>query len=180
MKDKFLLHICCATCAIEAIDQLQDKYEIVGYYYNPNIQPLAEYEKRENDVIRYLEMKNIQLIPSVYDYQSWFELTKGYEQEKEGGKRCTICYRMRLENAGEKAKELKIKNFGTTLTISPHKKASIVNKVGKDIADKYSISFFKADFKKGDGFKRAIAKSKQENFYRQNYCGCLFSRSQKK
>ena len=183
-----LLHTCCATCLAGVITQLKE-YNITCFFYNPNIHPREEYDKRLNDVKKQCDKLNIKLIQGDYDKTKWLKLTKGLENEKEGGQRCVKCYTMRLEKTAKTCTRDSLISefdiFTTTLTISPHKKADIINKIGQDIAagleqrreaKKLGTKFLSADFKKHNGFKHACEISKQENFYRQNYCGCVYSR----
>ena len=117
----------------------------------------------------------IELITGSYDAEQWFHLTRGMEKEKEGGKRCMLCYQMRLEKAVSVAKKNSCSHFTTTLTVSPHKKAAVINQIGSELQKGYSVIFYDADFKKHDGFKKSCELSKEYGFYRQNYCGCIYS-----
>lgn len=168
-----LLHICCGICASECVQKLKkDGFKVIGFFYNPNIYPEAEYRKRLKVAREVCRVLGFELLEGDYDKDRWNDLTKNFKSEPEGGKRCQICFRMRLEKTREKSKELNIKYFTTTLTISPHKNSLIINKIGKNI-DKEN--FLERDFKKEDGFKRAIEFSKIHNLYRQDYCGCIYS-----
>ena len=181
MKQKFLLHTCCAVCSAHVINLLKKDYDLTVFYYNPNIQPKEEYEKRKEESRAYCEKNpstssgQVKFIEGDYDVDQWSQRVKGCEQEPEGGERCKICYRMRLEKTAQYAKEHSYDYFGTTLTISPHKKAKVINEIGCSL-ESGNIKFYEADFKKHDGFKKTMEIAKDENFYRQNYCGCLFSR----
>lgn len=175
-KIKMLLHICCAPCASHVIRVLNDRYEVTGYFYNPNIYPKDEYDLRWRDMKRIAKEFDIGLLNPSYDAKTWFSLAEGLEKEPEGGKRCEICFLMRLENTAKRAKEEGYDIFATTLTISPHKDAGLINRIGKSLSQKYEIDFLSADFKKKEGFKKSIELSKRYRLYRQNYCGCLFSR----
>lgn len=176
MDMKILLHTCCATCTAGVIGQLKDTHNLTCYFYNPNIHPKEEYERRLSDVKKYCKKLNIPLIQGEYAQDRWFQEIKGLEGESEGGQRCVKCYTMRLEQTAKMAKDRGFNIFTTTLTISPHKKAEIINSIGQAIGKKYGIKFIESDFKKHEGFKRACEIARREKFYRQNYCGCVFSR----
>jgi predicted adenine nucleotide alpha hydrolase (AANH) superfamily ATPase len=170
---RILLHICCAVCASSVIEQLRNEgWDVKGFFYNPNIHPQEEYEKRLKNAKSLLNEMGVNLIEGKYDKENWFKRIVGFEKEKEGGKRCSICFDMRLKETLEEAKRRNLQYFTTTLTVSPHKKSSIINKLGQTL-DK--DSFIMRDFKKKGGFKRAVQLSKKYNLYHQNYCGCIFS-----
>jgi len=175
MKPKFLLHTCCAVCSGHVIQQLKKEFDVMAYFYNPNIHPVTEYEKRKMTLEQYCHKYKIQFIKGEYSWEDWIESVRGSEAEPEGGYRCNICYKIRLEEVARKAKELDCDYFGSTLTISPHKKADIINPIGKEVGEKFGIKFYEADWKKQDGFKKACEISREEDFYRQNYCGCVYS-----
>ncbi|MCX7678111.1 MAG: epoxyqueuosine reductase QueH [Spirochaetes bacterium] len=170
-----LLHCCCAPCAAYVINLLENTYSIVAYFYNPNIHPLHEYKKRQNELKRYSSKKRFPLIEGEYDERRWFKEVKEYRFMGERSLRCRRCISIRLEKTFEKAKEKSITVVGTTLTISPHKDSTMINEIGCELSKKFGIEFFVADFKKNDGFKKTIEISKIENFYRQKYCGCIYS-----
>ncbi len=176
MKEhNLLLHVCCATCSLHPYFLLRKEYSIKFYFYNPNIHPEKEYIKRLEGVKFVAEKYKIPLIIGKYQEDKWFDLTKSLKDEPEGGKRCNICFKMRLEETSKMAKKENFKFFTTTLSVSPHKNANIINKIGKSIAAKNNLNFYEANFKKKDGFKKTIQKSKELNLYRQNYCGCIYS-----
>ncbi len=168
--EKLLLHVCCAPCATAVCERLCEQYDITLFFYNPCIEPKEEHDKRLLEVRRLAEHFKIPLIEGIYDNDSYREVIKGNEGEKEGGKRCTICFDQRLKEAAE------IEGFDlvtTTLTISPHKNAPLINEIGKLYAgDRWLAS----DFKKKNGYKRSIEMCRELDIYRQNYCGCLFSK----
>jgi len=175
-KKKLLLHVCCGPCATEVIRRLQEKFKITAYFYNPNIWPKEEYEKRLATFENLAKIMKLNFIkPKSYDNDIWEKTIKGFEGEPEGGKRCILCYQTRLEETAKKTKENKFDYFTTTLTISPHKKADIINKIGERLAQKYGIKFLSEDFKKKNGFLHSIELSKKFGLYRQNYCGCKYS-----
>ncbi len=179
LGEKLLLHVCCAPCSTACIERLANYFEIVLYYYNPNITDEAEYNKRLDEVIRYASLINtkygVEVIDGKYDPKAFFEISKGLEDEPERGKRCYKCYKIRLDNTASKADELGIKYFATTLTLSPYKKVNWVNEIGEDLNKKYNCTYLYSDFKKKNGYKRSIELSKEFNLYRQDYCGCVYS-----
>ncbi|MBM3713882.1 MAG: epoxyqueuosine reductase QueH [Actinobacteria bacterium] len=176
-KKKLLLHVCCANCVLHPINILIEKFDITMFYYNPNIHPGEEYLKRFADVEKVSELKKIPLITGDYknDLEKWFEITENLKDEPEGGRRCVECFRIRLEKTASYAVKNGFDIFTTTLSISPHKNQNIINELGIKICKETGISFFCADFKKQDGFKKTIQLSKELNIYRQNYCGCIYS-----
>ncbi len=176
-KFRLLLHLCCAPCGASVAEILNQNFLVTGFFYNPNIQPQTEYQKRLIEIKKFFEKNNLPLISGFYGVERWLKTVKGLEQESEGGQRCRFCYRMRLEETARLAVSQNFDYFATTLTISPHKKAVIINAIGQELADDYKIKFYQADFKKKDGFKRANELAREEGFYRQNYCGCLFSKN---
>lgn len=173
---KLLLHTCCAPCSVYVYDKLiSGGYEPILYFYNPNIHPRQEYDKRLNELIKFAKIKSIKLIIEEPDFQNWHIQTKGLEKEPEKGKRCAICFQLRLKQTAIKAKEISIQNFCTALTISPHKNSTLINKIGNIIAKEMNLLFLEENFKKNDGFKKSIELSKKYNMFRQNYCGCCYS-----
>lgn len=181
-KPRLLLHSCCGPCSSYCIEALIKHFDITVLWHNPNIQPKSEYDIRlENQIklIKEFEKEGkLSLIEIPYDEQEFFSNIKGLEQEKEGGKRCTECFKIRLEQSAKIAKEQNFDYFTTTLTVSPHKNAQLINEIGFDLAQKYGVKFLPSDFKKKNGYKRSIELSKQFDLYRQNYCGCVFSINQ--
>lgn len=177
---KLLIHTCCAPCALTAITRLASEYQITLFFYNPNIHPEEEYKKRLKEVNRCKEIFGIEVIEGEYNPDKWFEEVKGLEKEPEGGTRCSICFKDRLNKTAEIAVSYKYDAFTTTLTVSPHKKAEVINSIGEDIGKKNNIKFLSLDLKKKDGFKTSVELSKKYNIYRQSYCGCLFSIRYKK
>ncbi|MBU0701046.1 epoxyqueuosine reductase QueH [bacterium] len=172
MKKIVLLHICCGVCASSVVERLRsDGFEVVGFFYNPNIYPSQEYQRRLDTVAVVAKHLNLQLIEGEYDPHHWLSLTKGMEKEPEAGARCEVCFQMRLEEAYRKSMELSVPYFTTTLTVSSHKDALIINRIGSEIDDK---AFLLYDFKKQNGFKKAMEFSRQHLLYRQQYCGCVY------
>ncbi|MBU4487313.1 MAG: epoxyqueuosine reductase QueH [Candidatus Delongbacteria bacterium] len=178
-KPKLLLHACCAPCSSYVIEYLHEYFEITVFFYNPNIYPVTEYERRLNELIKFLkEFKYDQKINIIHEKYSHFEFANcasGFEAVKEGGERCFKCYELRLSKTAEKAKELEYDYFTTTLTISPHKNSEKINEIGKKLSDIYGVKFLYSDFKKKNGFKRSLELSEEYGLYRQNYCGCEYS-----
>ncbi|MDI6640931.1 MAG: epoxyqueuosine reductase QueH [Elusimicrobiota bacterium] len=170
---KVLLHICCGICATTAVEKLKEEnFEVIGFFYNPNIHPVDEYKKRLSVAKQVSQLLDFDLIEGDYDKDNWFKLTDKFKDEPEGGKRCEVCFNMRLTQTYKKLKELNITFFTTTLTLSPHKNTSIVNRIGLELDKKIFLEY---NFKKAHGFKKAIEFSKKYNLYRQNYCGCIYS-----
>ena len=172
-----LLHICCAPCATACVERLcSDGYTVMGFFYNPNIQPIAEYNKRCEDTLRLSNLMGFKLYTGDYNNEKWLEEVMGLESEPEGGKRCEVCYRFRLKQTASLANKYDIGGFTTTLSVSPHKPYGKIRLIGEEIAKEYQLNFLTYDFKKKEGYKRSIELSKQYKLYRQNYCGCLFSK----
>lgn len=174
-KQKLLLHSCCGPCSTVCIERLKENFDLTVFYYNPNIYPEEEYIKRKENQKKVCAFFNISIIDGDYDEKKWLDFIKGLEGEKEGGARCEKCFYFRLNETALKAKEGGFDIFGTTLTVSPHKSTLIINKVGKEIEEKYGIMYLEESFKKKDGYLRSINLSKELSLYRQNYCGCRFS-----
>jgi len=181
-KPSLLLHVCCAPCSSYVLEYLNNYFDITVLYYNPNISPYDEYKKRLNEEIRLInEMNkdNIKIMECEYDNNLFEKTIKGLEKEKEGGPRCHKCYNLRLEKTAQIAKENNYDYFTTTLTISPLKNSQVLNEIGKKLEDKYQTKYLYSDFKKKEGYKRSIVLSNKYNLYRQNYCGCIFSKQNK-
>lgn len=183
-KKTILLHSCCGPCSTAVIDVLKDYFKITILYYNPNIEPFTEYLKRKEEQKRYIKESglDIQLFDIDYENEKFKEMAKNLENAPEGGARCQKCYYLRLEKTALLAKENHFDYFGTTLTVSPYKKAKIINEIGlfleKKINEKEEEKtlFLVSDFKKKEGYKKSIEFSKKYNLYRQEYCGCLYAK----
>lgn len=179
-RKTLLLHACCAPCSSYVLEYLTEFFDITLLYYNPNISPKAEYNKRIDEVKRLLsEMPlkaPVKLLEGRYDETEFFDMVKGLEKAPEGGERCFKCYRLRLEEAAMAAKEGGFDFYTTTLSISPHKNAEKLNEIGQELEQRYGIQYLCADFKKREGYKRSIELSRIYGLYRQNYCGCIFSK----
>jgi len=178
MRKKLLLHSCCGPCSTSVIEKLKDDFDITIFYYNPNIYPHEEYLKRLSEQKRYIKesCQDIKVIDGTYDDNNKFEeFVKGFENCAEGGSRCKLCFEFRLDKVAKMAKEKMFDIFATTLSVSPHKNAKLINQIGLDLQNKYNIEYLIADFKKQDGYLKSIQLSKEYNLYRQQYCGCKFS-----
>lgn len=174
-KTSVLLHICCAPCGTVPIKRLMSDYSVSGFFYNPNIYPQSEYQFRKKEFEDYLNELGIPFFSGTYDNDAWESAVKAFQDEPEGGARCEICYRFRLRETACMAKRLEINFFSTTLTLSPHKNADTINKIGIEIESKTGVQFLEKNFKKSDGFKESCEMSSKKNMYRQNYCGCRYS-----
>jgi epoxyqueuosine reductase len=173
--EEVLLHICCGICSSWAIEKLKiDGYRVRGFFYNPNIQPEEEYAKRLEVAQKVAAFHGIELLAGKYDPDKWQESVQGLENEPEGGKRCPVCFRFRLEETWRKARELGIPRITTTLTISPHKDFGVIKNIGASLCPGCFLAY---NFKKEDGFKKSGRFSREHGLYRQNYCGCLYSRN---
>lgn len=177
---KVLLHSCCAPCSSACIEKLTPYFDITILYYNPNIEPYEEYLKRKNEEIKFISkyprVNKLDIIDCDYDNAKFLEIAKGLEEEPERGKRCLKCYNLRMEYTAKKAKELGYDYFATTLTLSPLKDSQVLNNLGYALSKKHDISYLPSDFKKRNGYKRSIELSKEYNLYRQNFCGCKYSK----
>ena len=175
-RPKLALHSCCGPCSSYVIEYLSEFFDITLFFYNPNIHPETEYEKRLSEQLRLCKELSIPTVPCDYNKADFFDFVKGLENEREGGQRCTKCFEMRLDYTAKKAKELGFDIFATTLTVSPHKNAQLINEIGEKISEMYNISWLPSDFKKRNGYLKSIQLSKQYDLYRQDYCGCIFSK----
>lgn len=174
-KPKLLLHICCIGCGAYIGELLKKDYNLILYFFNPNIFPKEEYDKRFEETKRIAKKLGLKLIAGEYNHEKWLQAVTGLEKEAEGGGRCLVCYQYRLEEASRLAKKNDCGFLATTLSISPHKDSEIINKAGVEAAKKFGIVFLEKDFKEKDGFKKSCQLSKKLELYRQNYCGCEFS-----
>ena len=176
---RLLLHACCAPCSSYVLEYLSAYFLITVFYYNPNIYPDEEYNKRvaaqKAFIERFPAKHPISFVEEDFDKERFDEVTKGLEKEPEGGKRCQQCFRLRLEETAKLAKEMQMDYFTTTLSISPMKNAQMLNEIGGALAKDYGISYLYSDFKKREGYKRSVELSKEYGMYRQDYCGCVFS-----
>lgn len=180
---RLLLHACCAPCSSAVLEYLSQYFAITLLYYNPNIAPLEEYQKREAELRRLISQMKfthpVELLPCQYDGQAFVQAARGLEGEPEGGKRCEACFRLRLRYAAQEAARLRFDYYTTTLSISPMKNAPLLNQLGEEIGREFGVAHLPSDFKKKDGYKRSVQLSKEYDLYRQDYCGCAFSRAQR-
>ena len=180
---RLLLHACCAPCSSAVLEYLSQYFAITLLYYNPNIAPLEEYQKREAELRRLISQMKfthpVELLPCQYDGQAFVQAARGLEGEPEGGKRCEACFRLRLRYAAQEAARLRFDYYTTTLSISPMKNAPLLNQLGEEIGREFGVAHLPSDFKKKDGYKRSVQLSKEYGLYRQDYCGCAFSRAQR-
>ncbi|MBQ8320128.1 MAG: epoxyqueuosine reductase QueH [Clostridia bacterium] len=172
-----LLHSCCAPCSSACLERLFGKIKLTVFYYNPNIGDPAEYEKRKAEQIRFLqETGYADILDCDHDKAAFEKIAQGYEQEPERGKRCYRCYKLRLDQTARVAKEGGFTYFATTLTLSPYKNADWLNELGKEAEKTFGVTYLPTDFKKKNGYLRSIELSKEYHLYRQDYCGCDFSK----
>ena len=177
---RLFLHSCCAPCSSACLEALKDVFKVTVFYYNPNITPETEYIKRVKELKRFIREvgyeNDVTFVEGTYDPQVFFDMAKGMEDLPERGLRCYHCYALRMEEAAKKAAETGADYFTTTLSISPHKNAQWINEIGEKLADQYGVKHLPSDFKKKGGYLRSIALSEEYHLYRQNYCGCVFSK----
>lgn len=174
-----LLHVCCAPCASSVLEVLYGHFAITVAYYNPNITEEAEYRYRYEELRRYVSergMTGVRFLEVPYDPEAFFETVRGREEDPEGGARCSLCFDQRLRYTAERAREGGYDYFATTLTVSPLKNAAVLNAIGERVGNEVGARYLPSDFKKKNGYQRSIALSREYNLYRQNYCGCVFSK----
>lgn len=175
-----LLHACCAPCSSAVLERIANHFKISIFYYNPNITDKDEYQKRIEEIKKLITLIHpkypVKLIEGDYVPEKFMEMAKGLENEPERGKRCYKCYEMRLEETAKIAEKLGFQVFATTLTLSPHKNSNWINEIGETLNNKYNTTYLYSDFKKKEGYKRSIILSKEYNLYRQDYCGCIYSK----
>lgn len=179
-KKTLLLHACCAPCSSYVLEYLSKYFDITLFFYNPNIYPEEEFRFREDELRRLIgEMplpSGVNIISGRYEPSEFFDIARGYEELPEGDERCRRCYALRLEESARAAKEGGFDYFCTTLSISPYKNAEWLNTIGKEMSEKYGVGYLFSDFKKKNGYKRSCQLSEQYSLYRQDYCGCVFSK----
>ena len=176
-KKTLLLHSCCAPCSSYVITYLKDYFDITILYYNPNIEPIEEYNKRKEEQIRLCKLFNIKVLDCDYDNDLFHETVLGLEKCKEGGSRCFKCYELRLRKTASLASNYDF--FGTTLTVSPFKNSNKLNEIGLSLEKEYNVKYLVSDFKKKEGYKKSIILSKEYDLYRQDFCGCIYSKRDK-
>lgn len=182
-KPKLLLHVCCGPCSSAVLERIAASFEISALFYNPNIAPYEEFEKRRHEFERLVrEMglsESVHILSCAYEPEKFEEMARGLEELREGGERCRRCYELRLREAARFARQYGCDYFTTTLTISPMKSSAVLNEVGERLAQEYGVAFLPSDFKKKEGYKRSIVLSKEFGLYRQDYCGCIYSKRQR-
>ena len=181
-KEKLLLHACCAPCSSAVLERISKYFDITILYYNPNITEEKEYNKRLEEIktfVKKLNLDNVTVLPGRYNPEEFFDIATGLEEEKERGKRCFKCYKLRLEETARQAEKLGFTYFTTTLSISPYKNSKWLNEIGEELNKIYNSTYLYADFKKKNGYKRSIELSKKFNLYRQDYCGCIYSKKER-
>ncbi len=179
IKPTLLLHACCAPCSSAVLEYLREHFNITLFFYNPNISPESEFNYRLEELKRLIvemNLSNIEIVVPAYNNEEFEELAKGLENLPEGDKRCKKCYRLRLARTAEYAKEKGFDYFTTTLSVSPYKNAQLLNEIGAELEKEFGVSYLYSDFKKKEGYKRSCELSKKYNLYRQNYCGCIYSK----
>ena len=176
-KKKLLLHSCCAPCSSACLERLKDAFDVTVYYYNPNLDTEAEFNLRAKEQQRLCDLLGVKCVVEEYKKTDFLSNVLGLEKEKEGGARCVKCFDLRLKKTAEKAKELGCDYFATTLTVSPLKNAQTINDVGERLERETEQKYLVTDFKKKGGYQRSIQLSKEYDLYRQNYCGCEFSKN---
>lgn len=175
-RPSLLLHACCAPCSSYCVEYLSQYFDITLYYYNPNIESQEEFDKRFKEFEKIEERFNVKVVEETYNAKEFYDSVKGYEDCKEGGDRCTICYRLRLQKSLEYAEKHHFDYFASTLSISPYKNAEKLNAIGEEISKGSSVLYLINDFKKKGGYLRSTVLSKEMKLYRQAYCGCVFSK----
>jgi epoxyqueuosine reductase len=175
MKPKLLFHVCCAPCSGLLSRQLRQDFDVIVYYDNSNIWPEEEFSKRAIEAEKFFQSEGVEFIPVKWNHDDWQKLTSGLEQEPEKGQRCKLCYHYRLKNTVEYAAQNGFEYFTTSLSISPHKDQRAIINFGQALAKQYNLEFLSQDFRAEDGFKKSVDFGKDQNFYRQKYCGCEYS-----
>lgn len=176
MKPRLLLHVCCGPCATEVVRRLLPDYQLVGFFYNPNVEPEEEYLRRLAEVQRLSALWRVLVDVGPYDHDRFLAAARGLEDEPEGGRRCEACYRLRLSAAAAAAADNGCATVASTLTIGPQKHAATINAIGREVCAGHGLVFLEADWKKQDGFRRSVELARELAMYRQSYCGCEFSR----
>lgn len=181
-RNKLLLHVCCAPCSSHVLEMLAETYDITVFFYNPNITEREEYKKRIAELRRFVQeapfAKNVDIVEGDYEPERFFEMAKGLESEPERGARCYKCYALRMKKAALYAKAHGFDLFTTTLSISPHKNAAWLNEIGEALSREIGVEYLYSDFKKKNGYARSIELSREYNLYRQDYCGCVYSKAE--
>lgn len=183
LRPRLLLHSCCAPCSSAVLERIAKAFDITVFYFNPNIEPQREYDKRVEELDKLLsclrETADVSLLVGRYEPQEFYDAVKGLEHSGEGGERCYQCYELRLRETAKMAASQKFDCFTTTLSISPYKRADWLNEIGQHLSEKYCVDYLYSDFKKKNGYRRSIELSKEYGLYRQDYCGCRFSKAER-
>ncbi len=179
-KPKLLLHACCAPCSSHVLEILNSEYDITVFFYNPNISTEEEYNKRLAELHRFVKeapfTQDVKVVSTKYNPDEFYDIARGLEQEAERGRRCYQCYMLRMDKTAAYAEENGYDLFTTTLSISPHKNAAWINEIGETLKERYNIDYMYSDFKKKNGYLRSIQLSKEYDLYRQDFCGCIYSK----
>ena len=175
-KPRLLVHVCCAPDALFVFGVLKDGYEVTGFFSNSNIHPREEYDLRLDEARKVARLSGVPLIEDDYDPEGWIALTAKFKDEPEKGRRCDVCYAARLARTAGRAAREGFDAFATVMSLSPWKKAAVMNRIGRQFAARHGIAFLESDFKKKDGFKKSVDLSRAHGLYRQDYCGCVYSR----
>lgn len=174
-RPKLLAHACCAPDALYVFGLLKEDFEVTGFFYNPNIHPEAEFNLRLEETRKVARWLGLPLVEAGYDVERWMKLTEKFKDEPEKGRRCDICYAMRLRRTAEQAAASGFDYFATVMSLSPWKKADVLNRLGRMFSWRFKVRYLEADFKKKDGFRKSVELSRARGLYRQDYCGCLYS-----
>ncbi len=175
-KPRLLVHVCCAPDALYVFGVLGETYDVTGFFSNSNIQPREEYDLRLEEARKVARTAGVPLLEDDYDPDGWTRLTLKFKDDPEKGRRCDVCYAARLRRTAERAARDGFDAFTTVMSLSPWKKAAVLNRIGRQFAARAGVAFLEADFKKKDGFKKSVDLSRAHGLYRQDYCGCLYSR----
>ncbi len=176
---RLLLHACCAPCASYCLPETMKRTQVTAFFYNPNMDSAEEYAKRLFELRRLCAAEGAELLETGYRHAEFAAAAAGLEGEREGGARCERCFRLRLEETARQAKAGGYDLFATTLTVSPMKNAALINRVGEEAAEKFGVAYLPTDFKKRGGYLQSVQRSAELGLYRQNYCGCEFSRRER-
>lgn len=174
-KPRLLVHVCCAPDALYVLGLLRDEYDVAGFFSNANIHPAAEYGKRLEEARKVAGLLGLPLVEDGYEPDRWLAATRKFRDEPEKGRRCDVCYALRLKRTAEEAAARGFDGFATVMSLSPWKKAAVINRIGRQFGKRHGLRFLEADFKKKDGFKKSVDLSRGQGLYRQDYCGCVYS-----
>jgi len=174
-KPRLLVHVCCAPDALYVLKLLQIDYDVTGFFSNSNIHPAEEYRKRLEEGRKVADLLGVPMLEDAYDPERWLALTRKFRAEPEKGRRCNVCYALRLQRTAERAAACGFEAFTTVMSLSPWKKAVVLNRIGRQFGTRLGVRFLESDFKKKDGFKKSVDLSRGHGLYRQNYCGCVYS-----